>query len=126
MTAVRTVLLVDDDLAVVSELSRGLRAAGHSVTTARDGLDAFELATTTLPDVILADVVMPGLNGYQLCRRLRQHAPTAATPVVLMGDIVNAADRLWAAEVGARELIAKPVAVSVATAMVAAVAGPSP
>ncbi len=120
------VLLVDDDLAVLGELSRGLRAAGHSVTTARDGLDALELATTTPPDVVLADVVMPGLNGYQLCRRLRAHPATAATPVVLMGDTLGAADRLWAAEVGARELIAKPVAVDLATAAVAAVMGRAP
>jgi CheY-like chemotaxis protein len=122
MTAL-TVLLVDDDLAVLGELSRGLRAAGHSVTTARDGLEALELATTTLPDVVLADVVMPGLNGYQLCRRLHQHPATAATPVVLMGDRLDAADRLWASEVGARELIGKPVAVGVATTTVAAVTG---
>lgn len=117
------VLLVDDDLAVLGELSRGLRAAGHSVTTARDGLDALELATTAPPDVIVADVVMPGLNGYQLCRRLRQHPATATTPVVLMADTAGAADRLWATEVGARTLLAKPVAAEVAVTTVASVTG---
>jgi len=116
-----TVLLVDDDLAVLSDLSRGLRAAGHSVATARDGLDAPELATTTPPDVIPPDGLHPGPHGSQPARRPPPHPATAATPVVLMGDTTGAADQLWAAEVGARALIAKPVAVDVAAATATAV-----
>lgn len=103
------ILLVDDDLEVLAGLARGLREAGHSVATARDGLVALDAARANPPDVILADVMMPGLNGYQLCRRLRQHTETARVPVFLMSEKVDPADQLWAREVGARELIAKPV-----------------
>lgn len=121
MSRALAVLVVDDDLAVLGELSRALRAAGHAVTTARDGLAALEQATAAPPDAVLADVVMPGLNGFQLCRRLRQHPATAQLPVVLMGDNVSPADRHWAAEVGARELLGKPVAAERALAALGAV-----
>ena len=106
------ILLVDDDLEVLTGLARGLRAAGHSVAVARDGLAALEQLRATRPDLILADVMMPGLNGYQLCRKLRAQPDTAAVPVFLMSGKVDPADELWAREVGARALLAKPLALA--------------
>jgi|MudIll2142460700_1097286.scaffolds.fasta_scaffold09921_2 DNA-binding response OmpR family regulator len=103
------ILVVDDDVEVLAELVRGLRASGHSVAVARDGLVALDTARTSRLDVIIADVRMPGLNGYQLCRRLRQAADTAGVAVFLMSDKVEPVDRLWATEVGARALFAKPL-----------------
>lgn len=103
------ILIVDDDLEVLATLSRGLRASGHSVAVARDGLVALDTARTSRPDVIIADIRMPGLNGFQLCRRLRQTAETRDVTVFLMSDKVEAVDHLWASEVGARALFAKPL-----------------
>lgn len=113
------ILLVDDDLEVLAELGRALREAGHSVTVARDGLAALDTARGKPPDVVLADVMMPGLNGFQLCRRLRALAQTSHVPVLLMSGKVDAADLLWAREVGARALLAKPLAPAEALARLA-------
>jgi len=119
-----TVLVTEDDLAALAELSRGLRDAGHQVITARDGLAALEQVLTAPPDVVLADVALPRMNGFQLCRRLRDGGATARVPVVLMSDSVTAADHYWATQVGARALLAKPVASDAAVAAVMAAAAP--
>ncbi len=114
------ILIVDDDLEILSALARGLRAAGHTVTAARDGVAALEAARATPPQVILADVMMPGLNGFQLCRRLRQLPETAAVPVLLMSTKTDPADHFWSGEVGARALLLKPVELPEALAQLAA------
>lgn len=115
------ILVVDDDLEVLATLARGLRASGHSVAVARDGLVALDTARASRPDVIIADVRMPGLNGFQLCRRLRQTAETRDVPVLLMSDKVEPVDQLWASEVGARALLAKPLEAKDALAQLAAI-----
>ncbi|MCA9679274.1 MAG: response regulator [Kofleriaceae bacterium] len=102
------ILVCDDDLDVLTELTRGFRAAGHAVVTARDGQAGLAEATSAPPDVVVADVIMPGLNGFQLCRRLKADPTTAGAPVFLISSKVDPADRHWAAQVGAAELIAKP------------------
>ena len=119
-----TVLVTEDDLAALAELSRGLRDAGHLVITARDGLAALEQIRTARPDVVLAEVVLPRLNGFQLCRRLREDDAIARVPVVLMSDSVTAADHYWAQQVGARALLGKPVAAEAAVSAVVAAAAP--
>ncbi len=116
------ILLADDDFEVLAELGRALREAGHSVAVARDGLAALDSARAKPPDVILADVTMPGLNGFQLCRRLRTFVETAHVPVVLMSGKADAADQLWAREVGARALLAKPLDLSEALAQLSRIA----
>ena len=103
------ILIADDDLEVVSTLARGLRAAGHTVTTARDGVGALDTARTSRPDVIIANVRLPGLNGFQLCRRLGQLDETRDLTVLLMSEKVEAVDQLWASEVGARALLPTPL-----------------
>jgi two-component system alkaline phosphatase synthesis response regulator PhoP len=115
------ILIVDDDLEVLATLSRGLRASGHSVAVARDGLVALDTARTSRPDVIIADIRMPGLNGFQLCRRLRQTAETRDVAVFLMSDKVEPVDHLWANEVGARALLAKPLEAAHALAQLATI-----
>ena len=115
------ILIVDDDLEVLATLSRGLRASGHSVAVARDGLVALDTARTSRPDVIIADIRMPGLNGFQLCRRLRQTAETRDVTVFLMSEKAEAVDHLWASEVGARALFAKPLDAAGALAQLATI-----
>jgi DNA-binding response OmpR family regulator len=118
------ILLVDDDVEILTGLGRGLRAAGHSVATARDGLAGLDAALATPPQVILADVMMPGLNGFQLCRRLRADPRTAAVPILLMSGKVDPVDHYWAGEVGARALIPKPLATPDVLASIEAAARP--
>jgi len=107
--AALSLLLVDDDPEPLARLARGLRAAGHAVAVARDGDEALAAARAAPPDAILAGVTLPGLNGFQLCRRLHAAAETAHVPVFLMSTRADPAEHLWAGEVGAAALLAKPL-----------------
>ncbi len=102
------ILVCSDELDTVTELSRAFRAAGHGVATARDGNAALAEALATTPSAVVADVAMPGLNGFQLSRRLRAELATAACPIFLLSSKLDAADRYWAEQVGATALVPRP------------------
>jgi twitching motility two-component system response regulator PilH len=104
-----TILLVDDEFELVEALSRVLRTAGYVVRTARDGESAIEEVKQHAPDLILSDVMMPGTNGYQMCRKLKQDPTTREVPVLLMSFKAEPADQFWAQQVGAIALLQKPV-----------------
>jgi len=86
--------------------------AGYRVLSAPGGEDGVTLAREHGPDLIVLDVVMPGMNGYQTCRRLRALPETSATPVLMLTSKDQAADRFWADEVGASAYLTKPVDVT--------------
>ncbi len=106
------VLIIDDDVIERELLQRCLAVAGHRVLSAPDGEDGVTLAREHGPDLIVLDVVMPGMNGYQTCRRLRALPETSATPVLMLTSKDQAADRFWADEVGASAYLTKPVDVT--------------
>ena len=106
------VLVIDDDVIERELLQRCLASAGYRVFTAPDGEQGVTLARENTPDLIVLDVVMPRMNGYQTCRRLRALPETAATPVLMLTSKDQAADRFWADEVGASAYLTKPVDVS--------------
>ena len=83
-TTQRTILVADDNQSVVMILERVLKHEGYAVITAGDGLEALEKAFAHRPDVILLDIVMPILDGYEVCRRLHAHADTTKIPVVFL------------------------------------------
>jgi CheY-like chemotaxis protein len=103
------ILLVDDEIENLELYGRILRAAGHEVSTARSGEECLRNVEAALPDLIVSDVVMPGLNGFQLCRRLKQSTSTRDVPVLLVSGKVDPADTFWAQETGAVALLAKPI-----------------
>ncbi len=109
MTAPIQILLVDDTADLLTALARSLRAAGFVVTTARDGESALTEAKEVSPDVVLSDVMMPGLNGFQTCRKLKADPNFANIPVLLMSAKTDPADHFWAEEVGAEMLLKKPL-----------------
>src|SRR5688572_17792752 len=86
------VLIVDDDRKVLDLLVELLELEGYEVAAAEDGAEAFELAQSFDPDVVVSDVVMPVVGGLELCRRLKEHQPTAYIPVLLISGIRKSDD----------------------------------
>lgn len=104
-----TVMIVDDAPGNLAFLSDALAEAGYRVLVATDGLSALEQLDYAQPDVILLDVVMPGLDGFETCRRLKADAETAVIPVIFMTALSELDDLLRGFEEGAVDYIVKPI-----------------
>ncbi len=103
-------LIVDDLAAERERMQAILQEAGHRVRTAMSGTQALEAARLDPPDIIFMDIVMPGMDGFEACRRLAEDPRTRAIPVVFVSTKSQRADQVWARMQGGRELIAKPYA----------------
>ncbi len=103
------ILVVDDIEANVRLLQAKLTAEYYDVSVAYDGLSALEQAASDPPDIILLDVMMPGLNGYEVCRRLKADPATRHIPVVLVTALDGRRDRLAGLEAGADDFLTKPI-----------------
>ncbi len=99
------VLVVDDDATVREVVVDYLRAAGHEVEEAVDGSGALEAVRHGHPDLIVLDVMMPGLDGLEVCRRLRRHSDV---PIVLLTALGSEQDRVVGLEIGADDYVTKP------------------
>ncbi|MEE9358353.1 response regulator [Candidatus Vondammii sp. HM_W22] len=106
----RTILVVDDSPTEIHILKGIIEKGGYSVISARDGESGIEEAKRSHPDLILMDVVMPGLNGFQATRQLNRAQETAAIPVILVTTKGQETDRAWGLRQGAKEYVVKPVA----------------
>ena len=102
------VLVVDDDPFIARLLEIELRAAGYEVAVAGDGLQALEAAQARSPDLVLADVMMPNMDGFELTRRLRLDPRTASVSVIMLTARGLSADKLEGFSVGADDYIVKP------------------
>ena len=101
------ILVVDDSVTDRFYLTEILQAAGFEVTTAESGDECLLLVKENLPDLIVMDVIMPGLNGFQTTRALSKSAETNHIPVIMCtGKEVT--DRAWALKQGAKECVIKP------------------
>lgn len=103
------VLIVDDSPTETHILTELLQKAGHQVFHAGNGQDGIAKAKEVQPDLILMDVVMPGMNGFQATRQLRKDAKTAHIPVIIVTTKDQATDRMWGMKQGANDYITKPV-----------------
>lgn len=103
-----TVLVVEDSLSQREMITDLLRKIGLKVSTAGDGLEALESIQSHTPDVIVLDIVMPRMNGYELCRKLKADPATQHVPVVLCSSKGEEFDRYWGMKQGADAYIAKP------------------
>jgi adenylate cyclase len=102
------ILVVDDQRTNAEMVSGLLRNLGYEVELALDGQEALELVREKGPDLVISDILMPGLDGYELCRRLRANAATALLPVILVTG-VEQSERIKGVEAGADDFLAKPV-----------------
>ena len=104
-----TILIVEDSPTEAYVLENMLKDQGYQTLTAASGEEALEMAGPRRPDLILMDVVMPGLNGFQTTRKLSKDAATADIPVIVVSSKDQPTDRIWALRQGARDYIVKPV-----------------
>lgn len=103
------ILIADDSATEIFVLQQILEAHDHSVITAEDGQQAVEKVQVEQPDVVLMDVVMPNLNGFQATRLLRKYPETADIPVIIVSSKNQETDRLWGMRQGAKGYLGKPV-----------------
>jgi len=103
-----TVLVVEDSVPQQEMMTDLLRSIGLEVAIANDGLEALERIERHPPDVIVLDIVMPRMNGYELCRRLKANPMTQHLPVVMCSSKGEEFDRYWGMKQGADAYIAKP------------------
>jgi len=105
----KLILVIDDGPEQRRFLERTLSAAGYRIVTAPDGETGTAAARSLLPDLIILDVMMPGMNGYQVCRALKADPATADRPILVLTAKDEPSDRFWAQEVGANDFLTKPV-----------------
>lgn len=105
MTAAGAVLVVDDDVLVSDVVGRYLGRAGYQVTVAGDGEKALRAAQANPPDLVVLDLMLPGMPGLEVCRRLRAAGPV---PVVMLTALGEEEDRILGLELGADDYITKP------------------
>ena len=103
------VLVVDDILANVKLLEAKLTAEYFDVMTARSGVEALELVNRSMPDIILLDVMMPGMDGFEVCERLKSNAQTHHIPIIMVTALDQPQDRVKGLKAGADDFLTKPV-----------------
>lgn len=104
-----TILVVDDSPTQLHVVTQQLQAAGYATLTAEDGEQAMDMARSEQPDLILMDVVMPGISGFQATRKLSRDPVTAHIPVVMVTTKDQDTDREWGLRQGAKAYLVKPV-----------------
>lgn len=102
------VLVVDDSPVEMQKLVGCLSRHGHKVLTARNGADGVEMAQRAQPDVVLMDVVMPGVNGFKATRDIKRGETTSHIPVIIVSSKSEASDESWGRRQGASGYIHKP------------------
>lgn len=107
------ILVVDDDPEIVNLFAYALRRAGYQVEGVLDSQAALERARRAPPDLIVLDVMMPGINGYEVARQLRAEAATATIPIVMLTARALIADQVEGLQAGANSYLVKPVMPSV-------------
>lgn len=107
-----TILIVDDSPTNLDVLFDYLRDSGFKVLVAEDGEGALQRAGYAQPDIILLDVLMPGLDGFETCRRLKGNEETKDIPVIFMTALSDTVDKLKGFEAGAVDYVTKPVEVA--------------
>ena len=104
----KKILVIDDEADITSLVAFTLRGKGHAVETLNDPNQSIGLARSFLPDLVILDVMMPDLNGIQICRMLRADPRLKAVPVIFLTAKAEEADRLQGFEVGADDYVCKP------------------
>ncbi|GCE47893.1 two-component system alkaline phosphatase synthesis response regulator PhoP [Thermosporothrix hazakensis] len=104
----RTILVVDDEAVLVETIAYNLEQSGYRVVTAADGYSALDAARREKPDLVILDIMLPGMDGLEVCRQLRREDSTATTPVLMLTAKGDEIDKVVGLEVGADDYVTKP------------------
>jgi DNA-binding response OmpR family regulator len=104
----RKILVVDDEAVLVETIAYNLEQAGYAVVTAADGASALEAAQRERPDLIILDLMLPEMDGLEVCRQLRREDNTATTPIMMLTAKGEEIDKVVGLEVGADDYVTKP------------------
>jgi two-component system, chemotaxis family, response regulator PixH len=107
-TLMGTILIVEDTPSEMELMSHYLKESGYSVISAVSAKEALNIAIDQKPNVIVTDIVMPGMSGFELCRNLKKHPATDKVPVIICTSKNQEIDRLWGMKQGADAYITKP------------------
>lgn len=102
------VLVVDDEIDVLELLTYNLRKAGHEVSLATNGLDAIDMARVGQPDIIILDLMLPEVHGFDVCDVLCKDIHTAAIPIIMLTAWTSDSARVLGFELGADDYVTKP------------------
>lgn len=102
------ILVVDDEAVLLETIAYNLEQAGYRVITAADGNSALDAANNESPDLVILDIMLPGMDGLEVCRQLRREAKTATTPILMLTAKGDEIDKVVGLEVGADDYVTKP------------------
>jgi DNA-binding response OmpR family regulator len=114
----QTILIIEDDPAILLGLKKNLSYEGYAVVTAENGEKGLEMAFDAKPSLILLDVMLPGVNGFEICRTVRKHDPTV--PILIISAKDQEIDKIMGFDLGADDYITKPFSIKEVTARVKA------
>ncbi len=105
----RHILVVDDEIGALTLIGIMLERGGFDVLKARDAQSALDILEDSVPDLIILDVMMPGMNGIELCEEIRKREPTSKTPVLILSARGDAESIIKGIEAGANDYLPKPI-----------------
>ena len=112
MAIAKKILIIEDDPATSRLVSYSLKHEGFEVLTAPNGLDGIRKAHTEKPDLVILDVMLPGMDGFEICHRLKAEPDTAKLPILMFSAKAQEIDKETGLKVGADDYLAKPAAPS--------------
>ncbi|MGZ8939593.1 MAG: response regulator, partial [Limisphaerales bacterium] len=104
----KSILVVDDEPDIADLVRLTCETAGYQVSVTHDGGEALRRATATPPDLVILDLVLPTQNGFELCKKIREHSHTKKLPIIILTGRTAELDRILAFELGASDYITKP------------------
>lgn len=104
----RKVLIVDDDITLQTALTRRLKAQGFEVANATSAVEALEMIDQEMPDVVVSDVLMPTMDGFEFCRRLRSDPAGQMVPFIFLSSLAEVENRVLGHTIGADDYLVKP------------------
>ncbi len=104
-----TILIIEDSSVDLHQLVKIVEKAGHEVITAEDGEHGLTSAKSRKPDLILMDVIMPGISGFEAARKLNKDTETSNIPLIFVTTRIQETDKIWGLRQGAKAYITKPV-----------------